>query len=162
MLLKAFRFITLVLAALSLTMESAHVLEMPQKMTYDPQFYAAVNSTLYRYFAIIGAIYQIGAIIAADVLAYLVRKRRPSFQWTITGALLLLVAFGIWLWVVEPVNVQISDAIVMAPESVPALWTEMRDRWEYGHMGGFIVQLLGFAALTISVLVETPGDNRDY
>jgi len=32
MLLRVWRFITLVLAALTLTMESAHVLELPQKM----------------------------------------------------------------------------------------------------------------------------------
>ena len=31
------RFVTLLLAALALTMESAHVLELPQKLAYDPQ-----------------------------------------------------------------------------------------------------------------------------
>jgi hypothetical protein len=37
MLLRVWRFITLLLAALALTMESAHVLELPQKMRYDVQ-----------------------------------------------------------------------------------------------------------------------------
>ena len=44
-------------AALSLTMTSAHVLELPQKMQYDAHMYAAVNTTLYRYFAIVGGFY---------------------------------------------------------------------------------------------------------
>jgi hypothetical protein len=48
MVLRAWRFITLLLAALALTMESAHVLELPQKMQYDAQMYSAVNTTLYR------------------------------------------------------------------------------------------------------------------
>jgi hypothetical protein len=43
--IRAWRFITLLLAALALTMESAHVLELPQKMQYDTQMYSAVNTT---------------------------------------------------------------------------------------------------------------------
>jgi hypothetical protein len=96
MSLRAWRFITLVLAALALTMESAHVLELPQKMQYDAQMYSAVNTTLYRYFAIFGGVYQVGSIAAAAILTFLVRRRSPSFGWTLTGALLLLLAFGLW------------------------------------------------------------------
>ena len=39
MSLRVWRLLTLLLAALSLTMESAHVLELPQKLRYDPQMY---------------------------------------------------------------------------------------------------------------------------
>ena len=42
MFLKTWRCITIVLAVLALTMESAHVLELPQKMQYDAQMYASV------------------------------------------------------------------------------------------------------------------------
>jgi hypothetical protein len=49
MLLRTWRHLTLLLAALALTMTSAHVLELPQKMTLDLPFYAAVNGTLYRW-----------------------------------------------------------------------------------------------------------------
>ena len=66
MSLRGWRFITMMLAALALTMESAHVLEMPQKIQYDAQMYAAVNTTLYHYFAIVGGVYQIGSIVAAQ------------------------------------------------------------------------------------------------
>ena len=79
MFLRVWRFITLLLAALALTMASAHVLELPQKMRYDAPMYSAVNTTLYRYFAIIGGVYQVGAIVSAAVLVFLVRKRWPSF-----------------------------------------------------------------------------------
>jgi hypothetical protein len=80
--LRPLRFATLLLAALSLTMESAHVLELPQKMQYDAQMYSAVNTTLYRYFAYVGAFYQLGAIVAALALAFLVRRRERSFGWS--------------------------------------------------------------------------------
>jgi hypothetical protein len=156
MSLTVWRFATLMLAALSLTMESAHVLELPQKMQYEAQMYAAVNGSLYRYFAIVGGVYQIGSIVAASVLAWLVRKRRPAFRWTLAGASSLVLAFGIWLAVVAPVNAEVGEALRSAPQAVPALWMELRQRWEYGHAAGFVVQLAGLAALVVSLLVETP------
>jgi hypothetical protein len=57
MLLRGCRFVTLLLTALALTMTSAHVLEMPQKMHYEAELYSAVNTTLYRYFAVVGGVY---------------------------------------------------------------------------------------------------------
>lgn len=79
MLLRGCRFVTLLLAALALTMTSAHVLEMPQKMQYGAELYAAVNTTLYRYFAEVGGVYTVGAILSAGVLAFLVRRNRATF-----------------------------------------------------------------------------------
>ncbi len=158
--LRVWRFVTLLLAALALTMESAHVLELPQKLRYDASLYAAVNGSLYRYFAVVGAVYQVGSIVAAAVLAVRVRGRRPSFGWTLAGALCLALAFGIWLAAVAPVNARVAAAARSAPDSVPALWLRLRGRWEYGHAAGFAVQLVGLGALLASVLVETPGDPR--
>jgi len=156
MILRAWRFLTLVLAALALTMESAHVLELPQKLHYDAQLYSAVNTTLYRYFALVGGVYQVGSLVAAVVLTVLVRRRRPAFGWTLAGTLCLLVAFGIWLMVVAPVNSEVAEALRSMPETVPAAWLRLREQWEYGHAAGFVVQLLGFCALVISVVGETP------
>jgi hypothetical protein len=60
MALRVWRFITIVIAALALTMTSAHVLELPQKMRFEAQLYSAVNTSMYRYFAIIGGVYSMG------------------------------------------------------------------------------------------------------
>jgi hypothetical protein len=54
------------------------------------------------------------------------------------------------------VNQEVADATRSAPASVPQLWMRLRDRWEYGHAAGFVLQMLGFSALLVSVLVETP------
>ena len=116
--LRAWRFLTLVLAALALTMTSAHVLELPQKMAYPPGH---------------------------------------AFAWALVGASCLLLAFGSWLALVEPVNREIAGALRTSPDSVPSLWMRLRPRWEYGHATGFVIQLAGFCALLVSVLVETPG-----
>jgi hypothetical protein len=160
MFLRVWRFVTLTLAALTLTMTSAHVLELPQKMQYDAQMYSAVNTTLYRYFAIVGGFYTLSSIVAAAVLAFLVRGRGPTFRWTLAGALCLLLAFGTWLALVAPVNSAVAEALRSAPESVPALWMQLRGRWEYGHATGFAITLAGVALLLVSVLVETPNGPR--
>jgi hypothetical protein len=155
-MLRGWRFLTLVLAALALTMTSAHVLELPQKMQYDAQLYSAVNTTLYRYFATIGGVYSLGSIVAAGVLAFLVRQHQATFLWTLAAAALFVLWFISWLTFVAPVNAQVATALQSAPETVPALWMQLRARWEYGHAAGFVLQLLGFCALVISVLVNTP------
>jgi hypothetical protein len=36
------------------------------------------------------------------------------------------------------------------------VWMELRPRWEYGHAAGFVIQRVGFGALLVSILTETP------
>lgn len=156
MRINIWRFITLLLAALAMTMESAHVLELPQKMQYDGSLYTTVNGTLYRYFAIVGGAYQLGSIIAATVLAFLLRGRHRAFTWAVIGAACLWLAFGVWLGVVNPVNLEIAGVMQSSPEAVPTVWLALRKRWEYGHAAGFAIQLIGFVALLLSMLAEIP------
>jgi hypothetical protein len=148
------RFVALLLAALSLTMTSAHVLELPQKMRYPAELYAAVNGTLYRQFAIVGGSYTIGAMVAAAVLAVLARRHRAGFGWAAAGAACLVIAFVMWLGIVNPVNLRMAEALRTAPETVPQQWMLYRGRWEYGHAAGFVVQLAGFCALLVSALAD--------
>ena len=103
-------------------MESAHVLELPQKMQYGPELYTAVNSTLYRYFAIVGGVYQIGSIIAAGALTFLVRRQRRIMRRTRAGAVLLLLSFVVWCGVVAPVNSEVAETTLTNPEAVARLW----------------------------------------
>ena len=53
-------------------------------------------------------------------------------------------------------NEEVADALRSSPESVPMLWLRLRNRWEYGHVAGFVLQLIGFCALVLSVVMETP------
>lgn len=154
-MLPFWRFVTLVLAALGLTMTSAHVLEMPQKMAYGAELYAAVNTTLYRYFAIVGGAYQVGGIVSAWILTALLKRRRMRFIWALAGAALLLLSFVSWLVLVEPVNLQIAAAMANERQTVPVLWQALRNRWESGHATGFVLHLLGFCALVMSAIRES-------
>jgi len=153
---KSLRRVTLVLAALALTMTSAHVLELPQKLGYAPSTYALVNGTLYRWFAIVGGCYTVAAIVAAWALAAAARRVQPALGWAFAGASLLSLAFLSWLVLVMPVNSAIGRAGLTAPETVPSMWLELRMRWEYGHLTGFVLQLLGFGCLVMATLADAP------
>jgi hypothetical protein len=95
--------------------------------------YAVVNTTLYRYFAIIGGPYLIGSIVSAVVMTLLVRRKPAIFRWALAGAVLLGLAFVSWLLLVQPVNRQVAAALESSPGTVPSLWLQLRGRWEYGH-----------------------------
>jgi hypothetical protein len=135
---------SLLVSALSLTMTSAHVLEMPQKLSYDLALYTAVNSTLHRYFAIVGGSYQILAIVAVCTLAWRARRSRTA-RWTLVAAVGTTLAFVSWLVLVQPVNAAVAGG---------ASWEDLRLRWEVGHLVGFILSLLGFGALAIGTVLE--------
>ncbi len=152
MFLRIWRGITLMLTALSLTMTSAHVLELPQKMKYDAQMYAAVNTTLYRYFAIVGGFYTITSILAAAMLAFLVRKRKSAFRWTLAAAVCTSAGLGAWFLLVAPMNAALSG---WTPETLPGDWAGYRDRWEAGHAIHAVFFALGFGALVVAILSET-------
>ncbi len=158
-MLRTFRFITLLLAGLGLTLGAAHALELPPKMQYDPEMYAAVTSTLYPMFGSVGALIQIGAVLAAVVLTVMVRGR-PAFRLTLLGTLGLVLSQVLWGALVAPVNAEWLRVIESAPESVPDAYLRLRLRWEYGHVAAFAAWLTAFVLLILSTLIETPANRH--
>jgi len=162
MALRTVRFITLLFTALVMGTTLCHTMELPAKMLYDGDLWATVNKSLYWVFAFpVGAIIEMGAILSAIVLSFLVRKHRPAFRLTLIATVCLIVAFFVvWLGFVAPMNAQIEQWKVGA---LPANWTQVRNQWEYSHATGFVLHLVGFSALLFSVLRETPASySRDY
>jgi hypothetical protein len=147
------RFLTLLLAALGLTLGAAHALELPPKMGYDPRLYAAVTSTLYQLFGSVGAVVQVGSILAAAILTILIR-RRPAFRLTLLGTLGLVLSLVLWAILVAPVNAEWLQVMQTAPEAVPEAYARLRPRWEYGHLAAFAAWLAGYTLLLLSVLMD--------
>nr|WP_155747853.1 DUF1772 domain-containing protein [Scytonema sp. UIC 10036] len=136
-----------------------HALEFPAKMNYDAALWTTINQSLYWGFGhIAGPIEGVTVFLATPVLTFLVRKRQPAFQLTLFGTVCIALAFFIvFLVFTEPMNREIFQ---WTPRSVPADWTKVRNQWEYSHIARFVLQLLGFGVLLLSVLVETPAENR--
>ena len=156
--LKLIWFWTLMLAALGMTMGAAHVLELPAKMAYDAQTYAAVNSTLYRQFAYVGGPIQVLAIAAAAWLAYRLRETR-SFRPAVAAALSLALSLALWYLLVQPVN-ELWASLLQQPDASASDYVRLRARWEYGHLVAFVPWLAGVALLVHATLRQVPDGFR--
>jgi hypothetical protein len=151
MLIKTWRFITIILTALLMGMTFCHVLEMPAKMKYAASFYLTIHRSLYVAFGApnIGAWIEIGAILAAIVLVFLLRGQRRAFRMTLISALCLIAGLAIYFVFIEPANAAMRAMMIDVP---PDSFLGWRNQWEYGHAAHFILHLLGFSALVLSVL----------
>jgi uncharacterized membrane protein len=160
MFLRTWRSITLILVALLMGTTFCHVLEMPAKMTVSGSLWMTFQHTLYHAFATVGGFVEIGAIVTAIVLSFLVRKRRPALYLTLLTALCLTVAFFVvWLGFTNEVN---SETAKWTAETVPGDWAEWRKQWENSHATRFALHLVGFSSLALSVVLETPKEeSRD-
>ena len=159
--IRAWRFITLMLASFSLSLSMTHLLELPQRMRFDQQLWVKVTvfENVYRLFGSVGSVFEITAILTAIVLVFLVRRRGSTFYWTLGGAILLVLAFVSWIMFVAPMNAEFAKWLT---NPIPADWTRYRDQWEYAHAVNAFIKIIGLSLLVISMLVETPKMKKLY
>jgi len=111
-----------------------------------------VIENVYKVFGSVGAVFEITAILAAIVLAFLVRRRGSTFYWTLGGAIFLVIALVSWIVFIAPMNAEFATWLT---NPIPADWTRYRDQWEYAHAVNAVIKIMGLSLLVISVLVET-------
>jgi len=154
------RFVTLLLVALTVGLSFAHTLEMPAKLEYDGTLYVTLQQTLYRWWGppFVGAFLEPGAVLATAVLAVLAWRRRRGFALTFGATILSLAAFPVvFFLLVEPANAVFRPAVPTAP---PADWMRLRAQWEFGHATRFALHLAAFAALLAAPLRAAAGPVR--
>jgi hypothetical protein len=161
MLLKAWRFITVMLVALLAGLAFAHVLERPAKMLYDAALYITLQKTLYVEWGPpnVGGFLEPAAIAATIVLAVALRMSRHRYAGALGASVLLLLAFPVVFFaLVAPSNEAFMAA---APGTIPTDWMALRDRWEMGHAIRFALQLTALGLLVLSLLGDpAPGPPR--
>ena len=150
--IRTWRFISLLLAALAMGMHLAHALELAPKMQWSAELYLPVQTTLYKWFGMIGPVFEVGALISVSILAFLLRARRPSFQFTLVSSISIVLALLAWVLFVLPANAQILQ---WQPGDIPSDWTHWRDQWQFGQAGIFFLHLIGFSSLIRSVIAES-------
>jgi Domain of unknown function (DUF1772) len=153
-MLKMWRFITILLTALSMGLSFCHLLELPPKMLFDGQLWVTMTTRgLYYLFGTVGAVIEVGSILTAILLVFLVRGRGLVFSLTSGGATLLALALVIWFIFIAPVNAELAK---WTATSFPSDWARYRNQWEYTHAVNAILKVVAFGLLIFSVLVETP------
>jgi hypothetical protein len=153
MRLRIWRFTTIYLTALTLSLTFCHLLEMPRKMQYGEGLYMAVQHSLYLYFAWVGAFAEVAAVACLIVLSVSLRKRKAVFRLTLAATICVAAGLAVWFALVSPANVQMAQWNSLP---LPANWTEVRRQWEFGHAASAVLDLVGFGALVLSVVIDTP------
>jgi hypothetical protein len=153
MTLKTIRFVSLLLVALTLGMTFCHVMEIPGKLRLGGTAWLTVQHNLYVAFGLVGAVIELLAILLTWVAVFLVRRRRPAFLWTLAAAVCVTAGLADWFLLVAPMNAALSG---WTPETLPVDWTSYRNQWEAGHAIHAALFGLGFSALVVALLAETP------
>jgi len=158
--LRIMRFVSVMLAALTLGLSFCHLMQLPSRLAWDQYLWvgSTVQGGLYAMFGSVGAVIFVATVIALALLTYFVREHgRPGFALALSAALLFALALVLWWVLVYPVNVELAKW-VNGP--VPADWTDYRARWEWGHAIIAAVELIGFGTLIGAVLADTPRNSR--
>jgi hypothetical protein len=154
MAFKTIRYFSLLLVTLTFGLTWCHVMEIAGKLRLDGAQWLTVQHNLYVAFGPpLGAPIEVASILLTWLLAFLVRRRRPAFRWTLAAAVCVTLGLGVWFWLVAPMNAVLS---AWTPETLPAEWTAVRNQWEIGHAIHAAFFGLGFSALVIALLAETP------
>ena len=127
MLLKIWRFAVILLAALSMSLSVCHLFEMPQRLKFDQALWVKVTvfENIFKYFGSVGALFEVGSVLTAIVLIFLVHKYGNTFYLTLGGAILLIVALASWMMFVAPVNMEMLNWFNGQP--IPADFNEWRN-----------------------------------
>jgi hypothetical protein len=159
MLIRGWRFVTLLLVALLSGLATAQALERFGAQTYDSATYITVQKASYLAWGPrdVGRLLEPVAIVATLGLAGLVRSRRVALWLTLAAAVGLLAAYPVayYEWV-EPVN---RVFVAASPSAPPANWTVLRDQWAFGASIRCAFELLALCALLASAVLDIRTDD---
>jgi hypothetical protein len=146
MILRAFQFLAVILAALALVPAGAHLFSLPNKITLAADQYLIAQS-LYRGWALFGIVLfaAIAANFAAAVLVFYQGRPFALAAFAVLCMGISLIVFFVWTY---PANVATSNWT-----ELPRNWEALRTRWEYSHAANAVIIFVGFCAATLSVLM---------
>jgi hypothetical protein len=154
-MLRVLQTIAITLVALTMGTSFAHVLEWPAKLHYSGEFYLRLQTSLYAYWgppSITGFV-EPAALLSVLLLAFLCRGCPISLSFTLGAGICLSLAFPVvFFWRVAPVNATFFQAAHIG--ILPSNWNALRMRWETGHAIRFVLHLIAFVLLTLSLTSE--------
>jgi hypothetical protein len=156
-MVRALRWISLLATTVPFAATIAHVLELPNKFALDGPVWLAVQQSLYRGWGPFIGPFEIVAVLATWLLAYLVRRRRPAFALTLAAALCLTAMVAVFFLFNAPVNAAFAG---WTAETLPADWPDYRRQWELGHAIAFVLVLIAFCTLLRAAFVEACAGQR--
>jgi hypothetical protein len=151
-MLRVWQTIAITLVALTMGTSFAHVLEWPAKLHYIGEFYLRLQTSLYAYWgppSITGFV-EPAAVLSVLFLVVVCRRRPVILRLTLAAVICLLLAFPVvFFWRVAPANATFFHAAHTG--ILPSNWNAWRMRWETGHAIRFLLHLIAFVLLALSL-----------
>jgi Anthrone oxygenase len=164
-MLSLLQILTVVVVAVEMALALAHALEMPGKMRLTKDMYFVVQRIYYPGFTIGGISEPVGFILTLVLLFF--TPRPTAAFWLTLVALTGLVSMQIVYWVfIHPVNkvwmhgeslgsagsgfFGFGRSRIQSGDRAPD-WTDLRNRWEYGHVARAALAAVSFIALVIAI-----------
>jgi hypothetical protein len=138
-------FVCLFSTALALAPATAHVMELPNKISLPKAEYQ-VAQQLYRGWALVGVIVVI-ALVSNLTLALSLRTQKEPFVAALIARLCIVGTQAIFWLVTFPINRRTKNWTVF-----PENWDELRKRWEYSHVASAVLNVVAFVAVILAVL----------
>ena len=149
---RVWQTITITLLALTMGTSFAHVLEWPAKLRYSGELYLRLQTSLYAHWgppSITGFI-EPAAVLSVLFLTVLCRHHPITLRLTLGAAICLLLAFPVvFFWRVAPANTTFFHAAHAS--MLPRDWNSWRTQWETGHAIRFVLHLIAFVLLALSL-----------
>lgn len=155
--------ICVVLTALAMSLALAHALELPGKLRLDQAAYRQVQGIYYPGFTW-GGLGEVLGLLATAALVGLTPSQHAIYPWLLGGLGGLVVMQVIYWTVTHPINrFWLADNPVgrlgqsffgLRSDSSEGDWRQLRDRWEYSHVGRALAALAAFLCLTIGLAIE--------
>ena len=146
---QATQLVALLLMGVEVGVSYSHFMQWAGKLTLDKETFLIVQNDLIQYFIGMGFV-EIPLMVLLAVIALLVRQRRAVLVLTLMALGCCLLAFGVWGFLIEPINQQI-DGKTLA--QLPANWSQLRNQWHVYHFVRVILYTVGMVALSASALV---------
>jgi len=160
-MLQTLQAVTILLAAVGMSLSLAHALEFPGKRRLDRDAYLKVQAIYYPGFTIGGAFEPL-ATIAAFALLLFTPFGTTAFWLTLAAFAGLVLAHAIYWVLIHPVNrVWLKDEklgragsglFAAGTDTTHGDWTALRDRWEWSHVVRAVLAVLSLTALVIAVI----------
>jgi hypothetical protein len=141
--------IGLAFAAVGFGLTVAHFLEIPGKRQLTAAEWLDVQHSFYGGFAIFGAIAEVGGLLVSLALVARGRRQGCSSPWPIIAALAFAGMLVDYWFGNRPLNDQIAS---WTSATIPADWTNVRDRWDTVHTISTVFAAVAFGSLLAGLL----------
>lgn len=152
MLLRSWRFVTVMFAALTMSMSLCHWMEMPAKMALNWPGFIVVQS-MQNPFLNFEVLLEVISILGVVGLMVFTRKRKQAFVFAGIGAICLVLSLLIWQIGIAPINDLWDTSSIVVP---PLNWETWRSQWQVLNILRALLQIVGFGVVTLSVVIDTP------